>query len=86
MPTSPKVLLRANLAHGAVHPRIIAEREDRLDSIDALALALRWACQNQGLTYSECLDRVSVAWGPGGPPSRSSALPERPLTPVGNPV
>ena len=65
--SSPLIELRAHLAYGAVHPRVVAEREDRLASIDGLALALRRACQNQGMTYSDCLDRVSLAWGPGGP-------------------
>jgi len=40
-------------------------REGAIRSIEALARAFRVACGNVGLTYTEALDRISAAWGPG---------------------
>jgi hypothetical protein len=62
----------AGRAYAEAHSFTVTSHEHRLESVDALALALRWACSNLGLTYSECIDRVSKAWGPGQPPSRST--------------
>ena len=53
---------RARAAFEAVRPTELTH-EGLMCSVDALSLALRQACQNLGLTYSECLDRVSLAWG-----------------------
>ena len=45
-------------------------------SVDALALAFRQACACRGLTYSEALNRISAAWGPGYQTISSSRPPE----------
>ena len=49
-------------------------REGAMRSIEALARAFRVACGNVGLTYTESLDRISAAWGPGGSSRRGKAF------------
>lgn len=49
-------------------------REAAMRSIEALARAFRVACGNVGLTYTEALDRISNAWGPGDSSRRGKAF------------